>query len=405
MTSLTQGAMWRRIAGPLFLFRAIGQGLEFLGWVILARRLGASTLGVLSMAFLIARYAGLLADWGASIGGPRDVARDDVARTRSRALVTHRRNLTVGLVVAFVMGCVLSGHPEMAPVASVIAMLGLSRDWIAVGEHRGARAALPLLVQGAFLFVIAGLFATKSTPAVAVSVGYGAAAVVSVLLNRLPPRPVVPVGSEHPKVPLQPWMLGAVMTNQILSSSDVLLLGVLGTTTATGVYSAVYRIPNGWLAGVSILAGALLPVAAAVSHDLSRFHSLRRGAFRVSVVAALLLVAVTPIVFFLIPRVFGQQFASGQWPAVVLMGATAVATAASPLHQFYLTTGNDRRYAGFLALSAGTIITSGLLLIPMYSMVGAAFSTLIAHVVLASVLAFAVFGSDQDRRQEERQTT
>ena len=77
MTATSEGVLWRRIAGPLFLLRAAGQGFEFLGWVILARRLGASTLGVLSIAFLIARYAGLLADWGASIGGPRDVARDD----------------------------------------------------------------------------------------------------------------------------------------------------------------------------------------------------------------------------------------------------------------------------------------------------------------------------------------
>lgn len=394
MKGSLEGASWRRIAGPLFMLRAVGQGLEFLGWVVLARRLGASTLGVLSIAFLIARYAGLLADWGASIGGPRDVARDDIAGTVTRALVVHRRNLTALISAGYVVGCMIFGYMEMTPVVTVIAMLGLSRDWIAVGQHEGVRAATPLLLQGIVLATVAIFFTTKGAPALAVGAGYGASAVASVLLNRLPPRPVASVGHSVPRVSLRPWMLGAVMTNQVLSSSDVLLLGIFATTAVTGIYSAVYRVPNGWMAGVSILAGALLPVATGAARDPERLSVLRRGAFKVSVGAALVLIAMTPAVFVLIPMAFGSQFAGGRWPAVVLLIATAIATAAAPLHQFYLTTGSDRRYAGFLALSAAVIIASGLILIPRYSMMGAACSTLVAHIVLAVVLAFAVFGSD-----------
>lgn len=393
MTNPSEGVRWRRIAGPLFVYRAIGQGLEFLGWVVLARRLGANTLGSLSIAFLVARYAGLLADWGASIGGPRDVALDDGALTVTRTLVAWRRNLTIVLGVIFVAGCGLSGHADLAPVASVIAMLGLSRDWIAVGQHKGARAAIPILVQGSVLLAVAATFTTATVPAAAVGAGYGASAVASVLLNLLPRRHAASVVVGHRLVGLKPWMLGAVMTNQILSSSDILLLGVFGTTAATGVYSAVYRIPNGWLAGVSILAGALLPIATTASSDPERLRVLRRGSFRVSVGAALALVAITPAVFVLIPTVFGPQYESGRWPAAILLVATAVATAAAPLHQFYLTTGNDRRYAGFLAISAAVIVAGGIILIPAYSMVGAACSTLIAHVVLAAVLTVAVFDS------------
>ena len=398
MTETSEGVLWRRIAGPLFLLRAAGQGFEFLGWVILARRLGASTLGVLSIAFLIARYGGLLADWGASVGGPRDVARDDAHRSMTRALIAHRRKLTVVIGVLFALGCAVTGYSEMIPVVSVIAMLGLSRDWIAVGEHQGARAAVPLLVQGSVLLAVAVLFTSTGVPALAVGCGYAASAVTSIVLNRLPPKPTRDSSAGDNRAPLQPWMLGAVMTNQVLSSSDVLLLGLLGTTTATGVYSAVYRIPNGWLAGVSILAGALLPVATRVAPRQERLQRLRRGSFTVSIGAALVLLAITPAVFFLIPTIFGEQYSGGRWPAVVLLVATAVATAASPLHQFYLTTGNDRHYAGFLALSALVIVVGALVLIPRYSMVGAAVSTLIAHVVLAGTLAFAVFGSEEARR-------
>ena len=303
------------------------------------------------------------------------------------------------LSTVFAAGCWATGYDEMIPVVAVIVMLGLSRDWIAVGLHKGGRAAMPLFVQGAVLLGVALLVTSTGAPALAVGCGYAASAAVSVMLNRLPRLDRTVLNSSGPLAPLEPWMLGAVMTNQVLSSSDVLLLGLLGTTAATGVYSAVYRIPNGWLAGVSILAGALLPVATRAASSSERSAQLRRGAFTGSIGSAVVLLAVTPIVYVLIPPIFGSQYIDGRGPVVVLLIATAVATAASPLHQFYLVTGSDRRYAGFLATSAVVIVIAGLLLIPRFSMMGAAFSTLIAHTVLAGVLLVAVGGEAGGRRR------
>ena len=64
----------REVVAPLALLRAGGQALEFLGFIVLARRLGTEDFGALSVAFLMCRYGGLVADWGASLKGTRDVA-------------------------------------------------------------------------------------------------------------------------------------------------------------------------------------------------------------------------------------------------------------------------------------------------------------------------------------------
>lgn len=398
MTGQPSGGGWARIAGPLFTLRALGQGLEFVAWVVLARRLGASTLGEVSIAFLVARYAGLVADWGASISGSREVARDDALRTRSRALIRHRRRVAGLLCVVFVTTCALIERWELAPMVAVIAMLGLSRDWVAVGERRGARAALPLVVQGGAFLVLAIATASQERPALALGVGYGAAAVVSMLLNPMPRGPV-----PHDQVSLDPWMLSAVLTNQVLSSADTLILGALGTTTATGIYSAVYRVPNGWMAGVAILASALLPLATTAANDPGRMAQLRRSSFQVSLACAGLLLALTPVLYLVVPRLFGEEYADGRGPVAILLVATAVATAAAPLHQFYLATGDDRQYAGFLGGSAITIVVASLILVPAFSMTGAAVATLLAHLVLAGALAAAVLRPKGRRARRSRE--
>src|SRR2546423_5694874 len=91
--------LWHRTGPPILVLRGLGQGLEFAAFVLFARRLGAAEFGRLSVAFLACRYAGLVADWGASIRGARDVA---IARHRRAVpgLGRRRHPVTLGLAGA-----------------------------------------------------------------------------------------------------------------------------------------------------------------------------------------------------------------------------------------------------------------------------------------------------------------
>lgn len=381
------GGRWGRMAGPLLALRGIGQLLEFLGWIVMARGLGASVFGELAIAFLIARYAGLVADWGASVRGVRDAARDDEAMSTSRALIRRRTFLTAALAAAYVIGAVIVGRADLAPVALVIVALGLSRDWLALGRQQAVRAAVPACVQGALLGATAVL-ASGGRLALPVALGYGAAAITSVVLNRLPERAP---GHRLAAARVDGWMLGAVVANQILSSADTLLLGAIVSSTAAGIYAAVYRIPNAWLAAVAILGSALLPLTTQAADDHRAYWHLGRRSLRVSSVAAGLLVVVTPVLVVLVPVVFGSSYEDGRAAMAILLLATAVATAAAPLHHLYLAVGQDRTYFGFLAGAAAVNVVCNLVLIPLASMTGAAVATLVANLVLAGVVGGAVW--------------
>ena len=164
-----------RVAGPLTALRLIGQGGEFLAFVVLARRLGTTGFGEVTVAYLICRYGGLLADWGASLQGTRDVA----AGSHPDALheLVRRRNIaTTALTVFFVLGAWATGHGALAPLALTIVGRGLGRDWLALGEEKGVTAGLPSAVQGATAVVFCLLVDSVTGAASAIGAAYAVAA-------------------------------------------------------------------------------------------------------------------------------------------------------------------------------------------------------------------------------------
>jgi len=378
------GARWRGVAVPYTLLRLGGQAAEFLGWVVLARGLGASAFGELSIAFLACRYAGIVADWGATMRGPRDVAAEG-RQGSVRAYVRTRTALALSLAAVAIAVMVLAGRPRLAPVAAVVGALGLSRDWIALGQQRGARAAVPIAVQGAVLLLAAAAARTAGAGAVAVATGYGAAAVVSVALNRVPDD--LARGTTRPDA----WMLVAVLAIQITSSLDTILLGWLASTSEAGVYAAIYRIPNAWIAVLSALLAGLLPLATHALHDdEQRFGRLRVRSLRASGKAALAVVLFAPAGALLVPVVFGTEYRDGRLPALLLLLATAVITLAAPLHPLAVSAGRDRPYALVMVGGAALNVALNLALIPPYGMSGAAVSTLAAQLVVSWLLWWLV---------------
>lgn len=381
------GDRWRATTLPYLLLRGGGQAAEFVGWLILARRLGTTGFGQLSVGVLICRYGGLIADWGASIRGVRDVAGGRSAATMRR--LNRRRSITTAvLAVAYVSATLALGYPRLAPLVAMLIGIGLNRDWIALGQEKGGRSALPTAVQGVLLALVA-IPSTPNTLAVAVAVAYGTGLALSIALNPLP-KPTGPADGDDQ---VDGWMLFAVLSNQILSSADTFMIAVMLSASSAGIYAAVYRLPNGWLALLVIIRGGLLPLATSLLHtDVEQFRELRKTSIRWGVRAGLVLVALIPVFFFLIPVLYGDDYRSGQWPAVLLLGATAIATVGAPLHHLYLAFGDDRPYAWFLAAAAGANVVANLALIPLFGLVGAGIATLIANALLAAILWRAVNG-------------
>ena len=375
---------WRRIAVPLTLLRLAGQGSEFVAWAVIARRLGASAFGTLAVAFLVARYAGLVGDWGAVFRGARDVAAEHTRKVSG--LIRVRAWAGAGLAVVYVGGALVAGHGEFALLAIVILGYAWSRDWVALGREQGVRAALPVAVRGALVLAGSVTVDTPEGAALVVALGYGVGTGLSWYLN---PHPREEPGQSHS---IDAWMLLAVVMSQIYTSLDTVLLATLRTTREAGIYAAVYRIPQAWVALVGLLVAGLVPIATStLSADPKRLPALRRRAHFAGGVGAAAVVLSIPILVPMTTLIFGGEFGAGRTALALILVATAVATLSAPVGAVYLGVGRDRDFA--LVLTAGAVVNVGvnLFVIPRYGMNGAAITTIASEglvlVALSRLLA------------------
>ena len=199
--------------------------------------------------------------------------------------------------VVYVVATLALGYRDLTPLVVMAVGIGLNRDWIALGNEKGARSAAPAAVQGILLVTLA-LFASSASPSFAPAVAYGAGLVLSIILNPLPPREPEGVAPDQ----VDGWMLLAVLSNQVMSSADTLLLAFFASASVAGIYAAVYRLPNGWLALLVIVRGSLLPLATSVRREHpDQMGALRRSSMRWSCLSSLVLIAAMPVVYWLHP--------------------------------------------------------------------------------------------------------
>ncbi len=340
MIQRSMGRRWRSIVVPLALFRLTGQAAEFVGWMLFARTLGTSGFGEVSVVFLLCRYAGVVADFGATYRGSRDIV------TAGRfgavlAFVRLRTWLAIGLAALIAPVLAFSGHAYLAPLSLVSLALGLNRDWVALGLERGARAGLTASVQGAAILASALFVSSPGAVAMSVGVCYAVAAIMSVILNPLPAE------SNDARGRIKGWALLAVLAAQITASTDTVLLGILGSVSAAGIYAAVYRLPNAFIAILTILLSSLVPIATTSRVDRGDFHDAFFGqAIRTSTIGAGIVTLAAPLAVYATPTLFGPDYAAGRAPLAILMLATAIIVWTAPLHAFAVASGHARAVVG-----------------------------------------------------------
>ena len=373
------------MAVPLTLLRLGGQGAEFLGWVVLARHLGATSFGRVSVAFLVCRYAGLVADWGAAFRGARDLAAAAPTAEVS-ALLRLRFRIAIALSAVYLASASASGNGELAPMVAVIISYGWSRDWLALGREQGARSSLPLAARGLLVLGAAFLAHTAGQAAMVVALGYGVGTLASLLLNPFAHE----VGGQRRRM-VDAWMLVAVVMAQVYTSLDTMLLASLRSTREAGIYAAVYRIPLAWVTFVGLLVTAFIPVAtSALRDDPAQLPVLRRQAVRAGLAGAGIVLASVPVLVPMVTPLFGRAFQSGRLPLALILVATAVSTLSAPLGALYLGVGRDRDFALVLAAGAGINVLANLVAIPRFGMNGAAATTVASESLVLVGLAVLI---------------
>ena len=176
----------------------------------------------------------------------------------------------------------------------------------------------------------------------------------------------------------------------VLTRTDVVLLGMLRSTTEAGVYAVAGRIADLVTFGLAAVGTVGAPLYA--HYWSQKEHSRLQRTARISVLlASLMAVPVATVIISLGPwllGIFGQQFRIAYVPLIVLCFGQVGNAVTGTVGLLLSMTGQERQVARVLGVAAVANIALDLLVIPICGIVGAAAVT--ASVVVLRNIALVL---------------
>lgn len=391
----------------------VGAGAKFAERVIIGQYLSPTVYGEVSIGIAILTFSSTFALAGLSQGVPRFLSRYDDERDERGVWLT---GLSLSLALAvLVAGALLLGSEFVVAVlfeepesATLVALLALTVPFlvaqhVAVGAVRGHENTIYRTYTKDLLYPVGRIVVLV----VLLSQGLGilaagwaylvAAAVTSLVTHWLLHRLVPLVGAVRLHVrELVTFSLPLVVStvlNILLMRTDTLMLGYLRTSAEVGQYAAAYPIAGGMLVVITAFGYLYLPMASRLDANdergaLDNIYTITTKWVYVVTFPAFLTFVVFPV------EVMHIFFGEAYTPAARVLPILALG--------FFLSVavGRDRETLSALgdttfimyANAAGFLVNVvlNLLLIPRYSYVGAAVTSVLSfaavHAVVTGVL-------------------
>jgi O-antigen/teichoic acid export membrane protein len=331
-----------------------------------------------------------------------------VARDRSGAATLFRHVLGLKVVwVAFGLAIVLIAAPLLrddSVVVHLCYLLGISsaaRSYFLTargyfqGTDRFDLEAVTVVSDRVLLLVFGTAALVLGYDVVGLGYAFVAArlimfAGVTVLLKRL-------LGRATPTFDRAAWKelqaaalpLGFFMISlNLYSYVDTVILGAMRTNAETGWYGAAYRIYEGLTYPPSIVASLVTPrLSYLFVHDRPRVRALLYKAVTGAAVMGVVLGGIAvllagPIVHLL----FGQPFDAAAAPLKILAGGAVFVFCTWILHAAAIATNLDRRLFMTTIVGLGSNVALNFLFIPRWGISGAAAATVIAEAITVTLL-------------------
>jgi O-antigen/teichoic acid export membrane protein len=392
----------------------VGRLLTFAVVVVLINYLGATAFGELSFAFAIANIVVLVADFGLSTylvrqfaqarGGGPDIKVFSVKQRQQLGQIFVCKSgliiLTIGLIVA--AGLVLTNLSWITLLSGGAAIVFTNARMFLealfrVQQHM-SREAVTKIGHALVLAVLLVWGINQGFTVEQFAITYGVVAVLAtigaaVLLARLPLQPqwhgwqsqywqTMVVGA---------WPFAASFgINALFNYLDSAMLGWLGQLEATGWYNAAYK-PIFFLTAIAgMIINAYLPTIALTYQTHSTGAALNG---KVQELLNLTMVLAWPMMiggWLVADRIFALLFEPTFAPAIpsfqILLASTVCIYAWAVFGNSLQVCGREKVYLRNFALALIVTVVGNVLLIPRFSLYGAALATLCTQLTLVVLM-------------------
>lgn len=390
-----------QVGSALFSFGAV--------WLI-TRHLGSEGYGGIIAIIAASQVAQILVNWTSvavvRFGVDEFIETEKIARTFWLIFLVLAANLTIVAALSFFWFPPLADWLKLRPESFWLVMTHFTVTALWIHVQMSLQGAKKPRVQGFLqmierLMIFAGLFALTAaawlTPSWAM-ICYIAAPAAAMIFGIFQLRKYIwsrfSVDRAFVKkfftysLPLLPFSLVGYFSGSYV---DAIFLSKFLSTSDLGVYSVATQI-NGIALQLPTLANSLLiPLLISLEKETQRHRTKRffNDVLPTAVLVWGLLCAVAAFSsFFLVPHVFGTEFAASVIPLWILLTASCVGL---PVLIGYSALSHTLSATYMSAISAILASIANLvlnfLLIPRYGMIGCAWATLISYFVSASTFA------------------
>jgi len=365
--------------------------LTFATVTYLARILTSDGFGIISFSLALLSFAFLLSDLGLKTFGSRDLAqgKQDVVDT-----VMSVRLLLVP--VSFVLLVVVANLLDISRThTAVIILYSLSLfielfliEWLFFGLQELRFISIARVARVLTYSVLVFIFVKTSNDVVLVPVFYGAGLLVAAtyLMSRYGKVPAIKFS-----LTLKNWQaslsqalpmgFGYIMT-QIYYNFDSIMLGIYKGSRVVGLYNGGYKIVFFLITFFLLYHQTLLAV-------LSKFYSKDRHKFNVTANHAAKYITYfslpvslggSILAAELISQIFGDSYLGGVLAFRILLWTFLANNLAALFGNILVASHKQMTYMIGVTIGAVSNVVLNIILIPKYSLVGAAVSTLVAQI-------------------------
>jgi O-antigen/teichoic acid export membrane protein len=384
---------------------AVTRVLSLVTAIVLARELGASSFGEVSVffAFLVLWMGNDFLD--VTFVRYANASEGERSTDYLRAIFILKSALNAVLLIAslplsWVLATTAFGKPSLSTPIAAALLCGVGLNFLSLraamhqaaerfARYAGTIASFHVLTAITVVFLVLGLHqrATEAVyatyTAIAVVVGlYGVAGIRRTVRHLAFDKDRI---SEI--VSFARWLFPANLSFLLFQQLDLFLVAAFASLASVGEYSAALRIVGAVALLTGTLAPALLPRATrASSEPLLVREYLKQSAVLSGGIVALALAAglAAPTI---VPLLFGSEYRDAAAVTQVLLVGTAMIAVYTPLTQLLLAYNEPRRMFHLSVLKLCVIGGAGVVLVPRLEGIGAALAVVLSD---AAALGYVV---------------
>jgi O-antigen/teichoic acid export membrane protein len=362
--------------------------------IVMARRLGPVIFGVVILGVTLTNWFRLVVDGGTEVVSMRDIARrPERFRSIAGAILGLRLVLSLGAVALFIAAAATlapaqTGRMTLVLFALVMPMIALNLRWMVLGVQSSHAVALGNIASQVLLAVGVVLLVRDRHDGALIALLYATAELAYALIV------LVVVGRRFglplPRIEVRRWwgtlregfpVMAMNVARTVMYSADLLLIAIMLDRTHVGLYAAAFRPILFGMGIVGLFGASFLASFSAARHGDGRDLFLRstKVAAIVTTAAATLLSAGAGV---FVSVVFGDGYHGAVVPMAILAWAIPLIALGAPYDSALIAAGRQSVLMRNNVIAAALNLATNLIAIPMFGVLGAAVTTLLAFATV-----------------------